>query len=180
MMDIRDTQNRLGRAATYGGGGDEDEAGGEGTGGGVRGRYKTEQQQADRKAQRSRYQFEATASDDEMEDEIDDNLDELSQAVRGMKTLGLAMGQEVDNQIGRIGRIEEKTTNLDNRVWRNTERVRPLYYGGSGKCLTRIRGIAQEGLSLAARVRGLALLSDILIHLQFHLVLVAGVVVYYR
>lgn len=124
MMDIRDTQNRLGRAATYGRG--EEEGGEEGAEGGVRGRYRTEQQQAERKAQRSRYQFEATASDDEMEDELDENLDEIHDAVKRMKALGITMGQEVDNQIGRIGRIEEKTTNLDNRVWRNTERVSSL------------------------------------------------------
>jgi hypothetical protein len=34
------------------------------------------------------------------------------------------MGQELDNQNNRIERIEEKTVSLDNRVFRNTERVR--------------------------------------------------------
>jgi len=127
MAEVRDSQNRLGRAATYGRGGEDQDEGilNEG-GGGIRGRYKTEEQQTARKAQRARYQFEATASDDEMEDEIDDNLDELGDAVKRMKALGIAMGQEVDNQIGRIGRIEEKTTKLDNRVYRNTERLKKV------------------------------------------------------
>jgi hypothetical protein len=114
MLDIHESQNRIGRAAGYG---QEDQGG----------KYKTEDQLAARKAQRSRYQFEATASDDDMEDELDDNLDEIHDAVKRMKALGLAMGQEVDNQIGRIGRIESKTDNLDMRVNRNTERVGQQY-----------------------------------------------------
>lgn len=122
MMDIRETQNRLGRAGTYGRGGEEEEE--EGIGGGsFRNRMKTQEQLAERKQQRSRYQFEATGSDDELEDELDDNLDEIGEATKRLKALGMAMNQELDNQIGRIGRIEDKTTNLDNRVYRNTERV---------------------------------------------------------
>lgn len=121
MGDIRETQNRLGRAATYGRG--EDENGEEGVGEPRRGRYKTEQQLADRKEQRKRYQFEATGSDDEVEDELDDNLDEIGDATKTLKALSMAMGQELNAQNSRIGRIEEKTVNLDNRVFRNTERV---------------------------------------------------------
>lgn len=118
MMDIRETQNRLGRAATYGRGGDDDE---EGIGGGS-GRL-TAVQQAARKEQRKRYQFEATASDDEMEDELDNNLDEISEMTKRLRTLGSAMGEELDKQNNRIEVIEGKTVNLDNRVFRNTERV---------------------------------------------------------
>jgi hypothetical protein len=120
MMDIRESQNRIGRAAGYG---QDDAEEGIGTAS-ARGRFKTAEQQAARKSARSRYQHEATASDDEVEDEIDDNLDEIHDAVKRMKALGMAMGQEVDNQIGRIGRIETKTDSLDMRVVRNTERVR--------------------------------------------------------
>ncbi|KAI0322713.1 protein transporter SEC9 [Amylostereum chailletii] len=115
MMDIRETQNRLGRATTYG----QDEEG-------IGRRGKTGTQQAVRQEQRKRYQFEATASDDEMEDELDDNLDEISEMTKRLKALGSAMGQELDNQNSRIGRIEEKTVNLDNRVFRNTEKVSPV------------------------------------------------------
>jgi protein transport protein SEC9 len=122
MQDIRETQNRLGHA---GGRGEEDDEGLMGDGSGRR--FKTQEQRADRKNQRARYQFEATASDDEVEDEIDDNLDQLGAAVAQMKALGITMGQEVDSQIGRIGRIEEKTTKLDNRVYRNTENVSPIF-----------------------------------------------------
>ncbi len=117
MMDIRETQNRLGKASAHG----EQEGIGAGPNGG---RTKTATQQALQKEQRKRYQFEATASDDELEDELDDNLDEISDVTKRLKALGSAMGQELDQQNGRIDRIEEKTVNLDNRVFRNTERVR--------------------------------------------------------
>jgi len=118
MMDIRETQNRLGQASAHG----QRE---EGIGVEPNGRRsKTAAQQALQKEQRKRYQFEATASDDELEDELDDNLDEISDVAKRLKSLGTAMGQELDVQNNRIERIDEKTVNLDNKVFRNTERVR--------------------------------------------------------
>ncbi|KDQ63723.1 hypothetical protein JAAARDRAFT_189265 [Jaapia argillacea MUCL 33604] len=128
MMDIRETQNRLGQASTYGQQdlGDQEAIGGPGGGGVGRGRFKTADQQAERKEQRKRFQFEATASDDEAEDELDDNLDEIHDVSKRLKALGMAMGGELDNQIGRIGRIEDKTVSLDNKVFRNTERLKQI------------------------------------------------------
>ena len=120
MMDIRDTQNRLGRAQTYG---QPDE---EGIGGS--GRMRTASELNMRKEQRKRYQFEASASDDEMEDELDDNLNEISDMTKRLKALGTAMGEELDNQNARIGRITEKTDGLDNRLFHNTQRVRPVKF----------------------------------------------------
>lgn len=117
MKDIRETQNRLGQASAYG---QREEGIGAGPDGG---RGKTASELAIRKEQRKRFQFEGTASDDEIEDELDDNLDEISDVAKRLKALGTAMGQELDNQNNRIERIEEKTVNLDNRVFRNTERV---------------------------------------------------------
>lgn len=118
MQDIRDTQNRLGRATTYG---RQDE---ESLTSGGSGRFRTEEQLATRKEQRKRYQFEGGASDDEMEDELDDNLNEISAITKNLKALGTAMGQELDQQNSRLVTIEQKTTTLDNNVFRNTERVR--------------------------------------------------------
>jgi hypothetical protein len=118
MMDIRGTQNRLGQASAYGTREEDSEAGPNGR------RPRNAAQQALQKKQRKRYQFEATASDDELEDELDDNLDEISDVAKRLKALGSAMGQELDNQNNRIERIEEKSVNLDNRVFRNTEKVR--------------------------------------------------------
>ena len=132
MLDVRETHNRLGKAANYGRRDDGDDGegiiGGSGTG---RGRYKTEQQLAERKDQRKRFQFEATASDEELEDELDDNLDELGNATKTLKALSMAMGQELGVQNERIGRIEEKTVNLDGKLFRNTERVCSCSYGFS-------------------------------------------------
>ncbi|KAN0128375.1 protein transporter SEC9 [Lactarius tabidus] len=119
MMDIRNTQNRLGKASAY-------DKGEEGIGAGPNGRSKSAAQQALQKEQKKRYQFEATASDDEMEDELDGNLDEISDVTKRLKALGTAMGQELDNQNNRIERIEEKTVNLDNKVFRNTERLKRI------------------------------------------------------
>jgi hypothetical protein len=118
MMDIRETQNRLGQASTYG---QQEEEIGVGLNGR---RTKTGAQQALQKEQRKRYQFEATASDDDLEDELDDNLDDISDVTKRLKSLGMAMGEELDKQNNRIERIEEKTVSLDNKVFRNTERVR--------------------------------------------------------
>ncbi|GJE86086.1 protein transport protein sec9 [Phanerochaete sordida] len=115
MMDIRDTQNRLGRAAGYGRTDDDETVGGR--------RIMTQSQQAIRKEQRKRYQFDATASDDEMEDELDDNLNEISDMTKRLKALGSAMGEELDKQNERIGRITEKTDGLDNRLYRNTQKL---------------------------------------------------------
>ena len=117
MKDIRETQNRLGQASSYGQGEEGIEVGPNGR------RTKTATQLSLQKEQRKRYQFEATASDDELEDELDDNLDGISDVAKRLKALGTAMGQELDKQNNRIERIEEKTVNLDNRVFRNTEKV---------------------------------------------------------
>jgi len=116
MLDIRESQNRLGRAVTYGRGGDEEELVGSG-------RSRNQEQNAVRKEQRKRYQFEATASDDELEDELDDNLDGIGDVSKRLKALGMAMGDELDKQNARIDRIGEKTVALDNNIFRNTERV---------------------------------------------------------
>jgi len=109
MMDIRDTQSRLGRGATSG---KQDEEGIASVGG------------LDvRKEQRKRYQFEGGASDDELEDELDDNLDEISKVAKSLKSLGTTMGQELDAQNQRLDNIGRKATELDNGVFRQTERV---------------------------------------------------------
>ncbi|KAF8445960.1 hypothetical protein L210DRAFT_3610525 [Boletus edulis BED1] len=122
MLDIRDTQNRLGRAATYG---QEDEDEGIQTAFG-NSRFRTTEQLAARKEQRKRYQFEAGGSDDEVEDEIDDNLGEISSVTKSLKALGTAMGQELDAQNKRLDVIANKATSLDDGVFRQTERLKRI------------------------------------------------------
>ncbi|THH15980.1 hypothetical protein EW146_g4586 [Bondarzewia mesenterica] len=122
MMDIRDTQNRLGRVTTYGYGGDDDE----GIGGSGGRRNGNPAQQSMRQEQRKRYQFESTASDDEMEDELDDNLDQILDVTKRLKMNGSAMGEELDKQNVRIGVIEEKAVKVDNNLFTNTERLKRI------------------------------------------------------
>jgi len=86
------------------------------------GRYGS-QQQTERKKQWGRYQFESTASDDEMEGEIDNNLDELGDAVGRLKALAIATGKEVERQDGVIGRVHDKTDNTDRKIRSATDRV---------------------------------------------------------
>lgn len=113
MMDIRETQNRVGRATGYGG--DDD---GSGFASGPRGART--QAQMD---QRKRFQFDKTESDDELEDEIDGNLDEIAAATKRLKALGLAMGQELDSQNGRLDTMNTKVDKLDNSLHITTNRV---------------------------------------------------------
>jgi len=116
LMDVRESQNNIGSAGTHG-------RGEEGIGGR---RQLTGTQQAARKEQRSRFQFERTASDDEIENELDDNLDEIGDAAKRLKSLGMAMGNELSTQNERIDRISEKATQLDNRMFKNTERLKRI------------------------------------------------------
>jgi len=112
LMEVRETQDRIGGAGGYG----RNEEG-------IGRRQLTGEQQNVRKAQRSRFQFDATGSDDEIEDELDGNLNEIGDMTKRLKALGTSMGQELDTQNQRIDRIGEKATTLDNRMFKNTERV---------------------------------------------------------
>lgn len=109
MQDIRESQNRVGQGATFG------------TGGGRR--QLTAIEEARRKEERKRYQFEATESDDEMENEIDDNLDEILDATKRMKALGLSMGSELQTQNQRLVRVTDKADRLGNKIDLNTHKV---------------------------------------------------------
>ncbi|KAB5594808.1 Protein transport protein SEC9 [Ceratobasidium theobromae] len=126
-LDVRDSQNRIGRAATYGqrsGAGDDTYGQDEGISGGRR-NLPPEQQRA-RQAGRSRYQFEATASDDELEDELDDNLDEIHDVAKRLKALAVASGQELDTQNARLNKITNKTDQLDTKIVRATDRLKRI------------------------------------------------------
>lgn len=76
-----------------------------------------------RGAERGRYQFEATASDDEVEDEIDTNLEELGGLAGRLKMLAMTAGQEVDSQNAKLGKITGKVDVLDNNVVKSTQRL---------------------------------------------------------
>ncbi|KAJ1579182.1 hypothetical protein NDA12_006772 [Ustilago hordei] len=87
------------------------------------GKKAEEAAQRNKVAQRGRYQFEATESDDELEDELDQNLDEIGMLSSRLNQLGKAMGQEVDSQNARLQRIGDKATTLDTKIFSGTQRL---------------------------------------------------------
>ncbi|KAL8277635.1 hypothetical protein RQP46_009908 [Phenoliferia psychrophenolica] len=72
---------------------------------------------------RQRYQFEATESDEEVEDEIDENLNELGSLAGRLKTLAVTAGKQVDAQNQRLGVITAKVDELDPKLVRATRRL---------------------------------------------------------
>ena len=83
-------------------------------------------EQKAKKDARARYQFEATASDDELEDELDENLEETLEVTKRLKNLATAMGDEVTGQNSRLTRVTGKTEDLEFAVMKNTERLKKI------------------------------------------------------
>jgi hypothetical protein len=59
-------------------------------------------------AERAKYQFEADSEDDQLEDEIDDNLEQLTGAAKRLNILARATGSEVEAQNEHLQRIAAK------------------------------------------------------------------------
>lgn len=78
-------------------------------------------------AQRMRYQFEATNSDDELEDELDSNLEQIGGIAERLKMLAMTAGQEVDAQNAKLGSLSTKTEELDTRIYRSTARLARIH-----------------------------------------------------
>jgi hypothetical protein len=81
---------------------------------------------AARKEGRSKYQFEATASDDELEDELDENLDETLEVTRRLKALAVASGDEITRHNERLVRINDKAEGLDLKILQNVSRLKKV------------------------------------------------------
>lgn len=119
MQDIRETQNRLGRTATYGtrgGSGEDDEEG-------IGRRQLTSGEMRLRAEERKRYQMEPDEDDDALEDRIDDGLDAVTKIAKNLTAIGLGMSSELDAHNQRLERISGKTDKLDMRVRLGTEKV---------------------------------------------------------
>lgn len=82
-----------------------------------------------RLAERSRYQFENTGSDDELEDELDSNLDEISAMTGRLKILGQTMGKEIGAQNEKLDTIAGKTDKLDTKIYGQTQRLQRYAIG---------------------------------------------------
>ena len=111
LNDISDTRRRLGDAANPLPAG---------------GRQPLPGEQKAKKEARERYQFEATASDDELEDELDENLDETYEISKRLKGLATAMGDEVTGQNSRLTGVTNKTDDLEFAVMKNTDRLKRI------------------------------------------------------
>lgn len=79
-----------------------------------------------RLADKARYQFENTASDDELEDELDTNLDEISGLTSRLNLMSKTMGAEIDSQNRKLESMSTKTDRLDNRIHGQTERLKRI------------------------------------------------------
>lgn len=110
-------------------------------------------------AERSKYQFEADEEDDQMEDEIDRNIDELSGAAKRLNLLARATGEEVEQQNKLINRIAEKVGSAlvhELTHWLTFIAERPLRRQtslGDGKAPANPLSIATHGKSQVGVLR---------------------------
>ena len=72
---------------------------------------------------RSKYTFEGDSEDDRIEDEIDSNLDQMSEGLARLKGIGLAMNTEVKSQNERLDRISGKTDRVGEKIAVGTKRL---------------------------------------------------------
>ncbi|KAG9044691.1 Protein transport protein S9 plasma membrane t-SNARE [Tulasnella sp. UAMH 9824] len=118
LRDVRESQNRIGRAAGYG---LEDDGWRGGSG-----RMRSAQQ----KEERNRYRFaesqEEEDEDDRIEDELDDNLNQLGDVSKRLHALAMAQGDELDSQNRRLDRLNNNAEKLDVRLGRATNNLRRL------------------------------------------------------
>lgn len=76
--------------------------------------------------QNSRYVFEGTASDEELETRIDDDLDEMRTVTGQLNLVSRTMGAEIDEQVKRIDRIGDKADALDVKLLRQTRQLEKI------------------------------------------------------
>ncbi|PHH91137.1 hypothetical protein CDD83_1566 [Cordyceps sp. RAO-2017] len=76
-----------------------------------------------RKKDYGKFNLEDEEGADELEDQIDDGLDELSGQVSMMNMVGRAIGKEVDSQNKQIDRIMNKSDAVDDATRMNRERL---------------------------------------------------------
>ncbi|KAI8813288.1 hypothetical protein BJ742DRAFT_751952 [Cladochytrium replicatum] len=63
---------------------------------------------------------------DHAEQEIDNNLDQISSALGRLKFMGESMNTELDSQMGRLNRIDDKTNSAQERLARTHKKVEAI------------------------------------------------------
>ncbi|KAK6499021.1 Protein transport protein S9 plasma membrane t-SNARE [Arthrobotrys musiformis] len=77
-------------------------------------------------AEKAKYQFEADAEDDAMEEEIDDNLHQLGGAIGRLNLLAKTQNQVVMDQNKTIDRLNQKSEAVHQQIDRNTHRLNQI------------------------------------------------------
>ncbi|KAF3174302.1 Protein transport protein S9 plasma membrane t-SNARE, variant 2 [Orbilia oligospora] len=77
-------------------------------------------------ADKAKYQFEADAEDDAMEEEIDDNLHQLGGAIGRLNLLAKTQNQVVQDQNKTIDRLNSKSESVHQQIDRNTHRINKI------------------------------------------------------
>lgn len=72
---------------------------------------------------RNKYQFEADEEDDVVEDEINDNLDLLTDATSRLKMMATTMNDELDSQNKRLNKINKKVDPVNEKLMQTTHRL---------------------------------------------------------
>lgn len=76
----------------------------------------------EKRAERMRFQFEADSEDEEIEDEIEKNIEHLHGATIRLKSVGLAINQELEAQSTLVRRIVVQVDRSDDQVALNAHR----------------------------------------------------------
>lgn len=78
-------------------------------------------------AERARYQFEPDSEDDNMEDEIDENLNQLSKVTGRLHSLAKAQGAELDEHNKLLKGLAEKSDRVDDQLAMNRKRLERIH-----------------------------------------------------
>lgn len=77
-------------------------------------------------AERSKYQFDASDEDDEIEGELDENLDQLAAVTGRLRGLAMATNAEVTKQNQQLGRLDKKGEQVEQDIYMNTHRLKRI------------------------------------------------------
>ena len=73
--------------------------------------------------ERQMYQFEADSEDEELEDELEQNLEGISDAAKRLHNLSLRINDEVTSQNARIEKMGDRVEDLDHKLHRTTAKM---------------------------------------------------------
>ncbi|RGB26813.1 hypothetical protein C1646_769953 [Rhizophagus diaphanus] len=75
---------------------------------------------------RGRFQFEADDEDNRMEDQLDNNLDQISAGLTRLNGMAIATGQEIRSQNETLDRVSAKTKDVDDSIVKTTYSLKKI------------------------------------------------------